>query len=162
MAKEDLATYLNDHLAGSAAALELLDDLQAIYSDTPIGPFFSKLHADITADREILESVMQHLQVKESGVRQATAWFAGKMTELKLWMDDSAKGALHLFESLEALSLGLEGQKSLWKALMVAAAEDAALRVANYEELVERVTEQRERVEAKRLVAAKTALAIHL
>lgn len=161
MAKEDLATYLNDHLAGSAAALELLDRLQRSYAESPLGPFFVKLHTDIAADREILEMVMKSLQVRQSGIRQATAWLAGKMSELKLWMDDSDKEALYLFESLEALSLGLEGQKSLWKALVVATEEDATLRVANYADLVERVTEQRNRVEEKRLIAARTALGIN-
>ncbi len=162
MAKADLATYLNDHLAGSTAALELLERLETIYADAPIGPFFTKLRADIGADREILEAIMKRLEIPQSGMRQATAWFAGKMTELKLWMDDSDKEALYLFESLEALSLGLEGQKSLWKALAAAAEEDAALHIANFPELVERVTEQRSRVEAQRLAAAKTALEINI
>ena len=33
MANEHLATYLNDHLAGSAVALELLDQLEVTHSD---------------------------------------------------------------------------------------------------------------------------------
>ncbi len=162
MAKEHIATYLNDHLAGSAAALELLDHLQTTYADSPLGPFFIKLRADIATDRTALETVMKRLHIAESGVRQATAWLTGKMTEMKLWVDDSSKGTLHLFESLEALSLGLEGQKSLWKAMAVAAEDDAALQVANYEALEGQATEQRERVEKQRLLAAKEALAIRV
>ena len=37
MANEHLATYLNDHLAGSAVTLELLDQLEATHSDGTLG-----------------------------------------------------------------------------------------------------------------------------
>ena len=86
------------------------------------------LRAEIATDREALATVMKRFQIPESGIRQATAWFAGKMTELKLWTDGSGRGPLHLFESLEALSLGLEGQKGLWKAMAVAAKDEPAYR----------------------------------
>ena len=41
MANEHLATYLNDHLAGSVVALEVLDQLEATHSDGALGDFFS-------------------------------------------------------------------------------------------------------------------------
>jgi len=41
MANEYLATYLNDHLAGSVVALELLAQLKATHSDGTLGDFFS-------------------------------------------------------------------------------------------------------------------------
>jgi len=41
MANEHLATYLNDHLAGSVVALELLDQLEATHYDGALGDFFS-------------------------------------------------------------------------------------------------------------------------
>jgi hypothetical protein len=63
-----------------------------------------------------------------------------------------------LFESLEALSLGIEGKKSLWVALSAAAEVSPELRIADYERLKKRAEEQRNRVEAKRLEVAKAAL----
>jgi hypothetical protein len=38
MAHEHLTTYLNDHLAGSVVALELLDHLQATHAGSELGP----------------------------------------------------------------------------------------------------------------------------
>jgi hypothetical protein len=38
MSKEDLSIYLNDHLAGSVGALELLDHLIETYKGKPLGP----------------------------------------------------------------------------------------------------------------------------
>jgi hypothetical protein len=49
------------------------------------------------------------------------------MTELKLRFDDPNAGPLRLFESLEALSLGIEGKRSLWIALTAAAENTPAL-----------------------------------
>jgi hypothetical protein len=40
------------------------------------------------------------------------------MSGLKLGIDDPPSGLLLLFESLEALSLGIEGKRSLWIALL--------------------------------------------
>ena len=62
--------------------------------------------------------------VAESRTRKATAWLTEKVTELKLRLDDPAGGALRLLEALEAVSLGIEGKRALWRAL-AAAAEDA-------------------------------------
>jgi hypothetical protein len=159
MAKEHVATYLNDHLAGSVVALELLEHLEATHANTPLAGFFSKLRADITADRLELESLMDRLQIAESRTRKASAWFAEKVTALKLRLDDPADGDLRLFESLEALSLGIEGKKALWKALSTAAKEAPALQLVDYVRLIGRAEEQRSRVEAMRLDTAKKALA---
>ncbi len=158
MANEHIATYLNDHLAGSVAALELLAHLEAAHEGTPLEGFLIALQADIAEDKEELESLMKRLNVSESLPRKASAWIAGKMTELKLRLDDSAGGDLHLFESLEALSLGIEGKLSLWRSLISASEISPALRIADYERLARRAVEQRSRVEAVRLEAAKKAL----
>ena len=158
MANEHIATYLNDHLAGSVVALELLEQLGATHANTPLADFFSKLRIDITADRQELASLMERLQIAESRTRKASAWLAEKVTALKLRLDDPADGDLRLFESLEALSLGIEGKKSLWLALSTAAKEIPALQLLDYERLRGRAEEQRSRVEAMRLDTAKRAL----
>jgi hypothetical protein len=49
---EHLATYLNDHLAGSVAALEVLEKLQAAYEGTELEQFCAELRNDIEADRQ--------------------------------------------------------------------------------------------------------------
>jgi hypothetical protein len=75
-----------------------------------------------------------------------------------LRLDDPARGALRLFEELEALSLGIEGKRSLWVALSAAAKDAPSLQLLDYERLASRAEEQRSRVEAKRLEAARKAL----
>jgi hypothetical protein len=121
--------------------------------------FAADLRAEIQADQQELQRLMGELNVTESRARQATAWIAEKMTMIKLRLDDWAGGDFRLFEALEALSLGIEGKKSLWVALAGAAENVPALRRLDYSRLVERALDQRDRVEAKRLETAQAALA---
>lgn len=158
MSNEHIATYLNDHLAGSVVAIELMENLQAVYAETPVADFIAKLRADIEADQSELQSLMGSLEVSESKTRKASAWLMEKVTELKLRLDDPTRGDLRLFESLEALSLGIEGKKSLWLALASAAEVSPRLRLVDYERLKQRAEEQRDRVETKRIELAKEAL----
>jgi hypothetical protein len=158
MTNEHLATYLNDHLAGSVAAIELLEDLEAAYAANELERFFTDLRNDIEADRQELNGLMEQLEIAQSRPRKAGAWIAGKFAELKMRLDDSAHGPLRLLESLDAVELGITGKLALWQALIAAAEVAPALRGAlDYQRLARRATEQIERVELRRLEAAKAA-----
>jgi len=158
MADKHLGIYLNDHLAGSTAALELLEHLEASHAGTDLARFVAGLRGDIEADRGELEGLLRQLQVTQSPVRKASAWVAGKVTDLKLRLDDREGGALRLFEALDALSIGIEGKRLLWRALSTLAQELPALRTLDYGRLIARAEEQRGRVEEVRLEAARQAL----
>jgi hypothetical protein len=158
MADEHIATYLNDHLAGAVAALDLLEHLESAHAGTPLQSFIAGIRADVEADRQELEALMGRLHVAESRTRKATAWLTEKFTEFKLKLDDPAGGALRLLESLEALSLGIEGKRSMWRALAEASEATPSLRGVDYERLIQRAEEQRSRVEEVRIEAAITAL----
>lgn len=158
LAHEQIETYLNDHLAGSVAALELLEHLEKSHAGTPLENFLRELRIDVEADRQELETLMRGLRVTESRTRKAAAWITEKITELKLRVDDPASGALRLLEGLEVLSLGIAGKKALWHALEVLARDSSELRVLQYPNLIKRAEEQRSRVERVRLEAAKKAL----
>ena len=158
MANEHLATYLNDHLSGSIAAIELLEHLESAYAGKELERFFAELRKDIEADRKELERLMERLEIAQSRPRKAGAWIAGKFAELKMRLDDSARGPLKLLESLEAVELGINGKLALWRALIAAVEIAPALRgVLDYQRLAGRATEQIERVELRRLEAAKAA-----
>src|SRR5438105_546827 len=98
MAGQHVATYLNDHLAGSVVALELLEHLERAQAGSPVARFAAELRADIAADRGELEVLMARLQVSVSRPRKVAAWFGEKMTELKLRLDDPSAGALRRLE----------------------------------------------------------------
>jgi hypothetical protein len=158
MANDSIATYLNDHLAGSVVALELLDQLEEERAGTSEASILADVHGDIVADRQELEALMAQLGITASQPRQATAWLTEKLSELKLRLDDPGHGGLRRLEALEAVSLGIAGKQSLWEALAAAAETAPELRGLDYARLVRRAETQREVVEKLRLAAAREAL----
>ena len=157
MADEHLATYLNDHLAGSVLAVDLLERLEV--ADTDMTDSLAALRNDIEADRRELQALMSRLGIVESRSRKVSGWLAEKLTQLKLRVDDRAGGSLWLLESLEAVALGIDGKLALWRALSAAADVAPELQSADYQRLARRAEEQRQRIEVLRLEAAKAALA---
>jgi hypothetical protein len=153
---EELTKYLNDHLAGSVGALELLDRLIEAYEGKPLANFFQKLRADIHQDQEQLKELIQKLGVEESAVRKAGAWIAEKLSRAKIELNESSKKDPGLFLALEALVLGITGKRSLWRALRAASQTVPQLARLDYTGLEKRAIEQCERVEAKRLEMART------
>lgn len=158
MVNESLATYLNDHLAGSVAALELLAALAEEREGTADAAILARMRADIEEDRATLVQYMERLGIPASKPRQATAWVAEKLVDLKLRLDDPGHGALRRLQTLETVSLGIEGKRLLATALLAAAAEpDIAAFGDDGEALERRAEEQRALVESLRLEAAREA-----
>src|SRR5688572_29804015 len=110
-----LATYLNDHLSGATAALELLEHMEKAHEE--LAPFLRKLRHDIELDRKELEALMGRLGATRGAVRQAAAWVAEKFARLKMKVDDPSGTKLKLLESLEAVAIGIHGKGALWRAL---------------------------------------------
>jgi hypothetical protein len=157
-AEAHLATYLNDHMAGAVTAIELLKSLERSHRD--LQPALAALRTDIEDDQTELRALMQRLNITERQARKLGGWLAEKATRAKVRLDDRAAGPLRLLESLEIVSLGIEGKLALWRALTSAAENSAALRIAGYERLANRAIDQRQRAEALRVEAAKAALAL--
>ena len=155
MATNQLSEYLNDHLAGSVAALELLDRLVETYAGKPLERFFRELRSDIHADQEQLEGLIKKLGIEESVVEKAGAWIAEKFSRPKIDLEPDSKSQLGLFLALEALVLGITGKRSLWRALEAAARAVPELARTDYSGLEKRAIDQCERVEARRLEIAR-------
>jgi hypothetical protein len=148
---------LNNHLAASVTILDLLSSLEAAQPNTDAAHFAAELRGEIEVEQQELENLMERLQITKNRPRQAVGWLAEKFSQVKLRLDDSNDGALHLLESLELVLIGIEGKRGLWSAL--AAAAIPGLQVNDYERLAKRSEEQQQRVETIRLAAAKTVFA---
>lgn len=154
---DPLGTYLHDHLAGARFGLELLEALCAEDNPPGVVHLAEKLRLEIEADRETLESIAKAIELDASRVKDAVGWLAEKASRLKLRRHSST--SLGLFESLEALSLGILGKKALWDALSVVALSDPRLAGPDYGTLSVRAWQQHVRVEEKRLEVARELFA---
>ncbi len=159
MRANHLATYLNDHLAGSVALIELLDHLLQTEAGKHRKDFLLELQSEVKADQLTLESIIRRTQAGTPQHRKAVAWLAEKFVRLKLRLDDSANGAWHWLEAIELVAIGIHGKQALWQALDAAAEQEPVLQGIDYEPRLQRAEAQHSRVEALRLEAAKTALA---
>jgi hypothetical protein len=97
---------------------------------------------------------MDRLGVTVSPTRKAGAWVATKLTEFKLAIDDPTDGALRVLESLEVLTMGIDGKGALWHALAASRHHFPELDAIDFDRLIERAEEQGTRVEHARLQAA--------
>ena len=153
---KELANYLNDHVAGAVAAVELLEHLVESHKGTPLEKFFENLRADVVADLEVLRKLLQRF-TRESVVRKAGAWIAEKIARTKVKVAGDKAGDLGLVQALEVLVLGITGKQLLWRALSASLGDSPLLRGADLGKLEERAIDQLERVETQRLEAARQA-----
>jgi hypothetical protein len=152
---DPLGTYLNDHRAGAAGAIELLEHLVAHHRGTELGTFAEDLLVRVRADRDVLERLVE--AVGEPNVlKEAAAWVGEKLSRLKLPKDDEA--GLGLFETLEALVLGITGKKALWDALAQIAPDDRRLAGVDFGALARDAQSQVNLVNARRLAMVHDAL----
>jgi hypothetical protein len=153
-----LVKYLNDHLAGSVAATELLEYLIARHRGAEKERIFTRLRSEVEEDQKLLQQVLESVGGKESRVRKAAAWLTEKVGQAKFHLDDPGEGELAELEALETLGLGIQGKLALWRALATVADRVPQLPELDFERLQRRAAEQHKRVEAQRLQAAQAAL----
>lgn len=153
----DLATYMNDHLAGATAALELLDHLIKRHKNKPIADFLKELETDIESDVRVLEQLIEKSGAGESTIRKAGAWFAEKIARTKFKAAGDQLDGLGLLQALETLEMGIRGKQLLWRAMSCArfhGAEDVDL-----PGLERRAVEQQQRLENQRMQTAREVFA---
>lgn len=156
---ENLTTYLNDHLAGSVGALELLDRLIEASEGAGLAEELVTLREDIEADQGTLKSLLERFATQESVVKKAGAWIAEKVMRGKMPLADTRKGELGMLEAFEVLSLGIQGKIGLWRALAIVEKDSDATFGLDFPELGSRAQQQFDQVEALRLRAAGRAFA---
>ena len=158
MSQSSLSTYLNDHLAGSVVALELLDHLMKLQAGTTGERQLAEIRAEVAEDQRSLQNMLRQVGGKESLARKTAGWLTGKVGRAKLRLDDRDSGRLEVLEALETLGLGIQGKAALWRALAVVGGGLPQLRAVDFSALEQRANRQFQRVDELRLQAAAAAL----
>ncbi|MCW3029546.1 MAG: hypothetical protein JWN81_2757 [Solirubrobacterales bacterium] len=156
---ELLPIYLNDHLAGSTAGLELARRLVRSNSRNDYGPGLARLAGEIEQDRKSLQSIMSDLDVGIDRVKVVLGWTAEKVGRLKLNGRLLSYSPLSRLMELEVLMLGVTGKLALWRTLRQLAAEDSRLDRRDLDRLIERAAGQQQEVETLRERAVIDAFA---
>jgi hypothetical protein len=154
MNEKYLRIYLQDHLAGSTAGLELARRTRGANEGTEYGPPLAKIADEIEADRRALQGVMEDLGFGGDKLKNIAAWALEKVGRLKLNGEITGYSPLSRMVELEGLLTGITGKWGLWVALLQIAPSEPRLEVARLERLRDRAEEQRETVEGLREKAA--------
>ena len=129
---DPLATYLEDHLAGAAYAIDLLGAIRDQHAGEPLGQFAARMLVEVKADNDVLKELAERIGTGSSGLKGYPAWVAEKVSRLKLKRD--ASDGLGTFEALEFLAL--------WQALAVAGTVDVRLNHIDFDHLAARAKTQ--------------------
>ncbi len=157
MQAKHLTTYMKDHLAGSVAAVELLDHLISSNRGKTHEQFFIQLRQEVGEDQEALRGLLHDLDSDSGALRDMTAFLSEKLARIKLLLEDPSGGQLARLEKLEALALGIDGKRALWQSFLAVAGEIPVLRKVDLVRLDKRAGDQRNRVEDLRVEAAREA-----
>ena len=155
-----LGIYLNDHLAGATAGVELAHRMARSHSGPEAASTMRSLAAEIARDRSALRDIMAGLGVPARAYKVCAGWIGEKVGRLKLNGRLRSRSPLSNLEELEMLRLGVEGKAAGWRTLRVLADSDPRLDSAQLEGLMSRARDQADLLEELRVRAADEILAV--
>jgi hypothetical protein len=153
-----LATYLNDHLGGSATGRELAKRIVANNRGNEYGTVVEQVAREIEEDVHSLLDLMRRLDVQPDRIKEALGWTTEKFGRLKLNGQLLGYSPLSRLLELEGLMLGITGKLAPWQVLRPLFQEDPRLEGFDFARLIERAQEQRRTVDRLRRRAGADAL----
>jgi hypothetical protein len=154
-----LGVYLRDHFAGAAAGLALAERCQRANDDNSLGAVMAEIAAELAADRDGLRTIMDTLDVSEDPLKAALGHAAEVVGRLKSNGVFTHYSPSSRVIELEGLLAGIDAKRNLWHSLRLAAATRPALDIGALDQLIERASSQRDRLQAEHERAARTAFA---
>ena len=111
--RKDFATYLREHLGSADAAIQMVQGLREAYRGTPEAVLFGSLYEQFRDDRAVVEGILAELGYTSRSDKR----LAARATDSALRVVAAgAAGDLSLFRKLEALAIGVQGKRCLWRA----------------------------------------------
>ena len=158
-AQDPLGIYLNDHLAGATAGLELARRVASAGQMPADAGTLARLAADIAQDRAALTDMMRTLGVPVRSYKVWAGWAGEKAGRLKPNGRLRIRSPLSNLLELELMRLGVQGKQALWRTLRTQASTDPRLDAGRLDELIARAEAQADLLEDLRVRAAPLVLA---
>jgi hypothetical protein len=114
--QQSLVAYLRDHLAGADAAIHVVRRLAATHAGSEDGRLFRQLAEEFAQDRATVRGLLAQLGASARSPKRV----AGRAAAAVLGFAAGSKpGPLSLLRTLEALAIGIQGKRCMWRALRV-------------------------------------------
>jgi hypothetical protein len=157
-AQDPLGIYLNDHLAGATAGLELARRVARAGQVPAPQPDLQGFADEVAEDRAALLGIMGALDVPVRSYKVWAAWAGEKAGRLKPNGRLTTRSPLSNLLELEMMRLGVEGKATGWRTLRKLADQDARLDAGQLEELLSRARRQSDFLEDARMRAAQQVI----
>ena len=157
-AQDPLGIYLNDHLAGATAGLELARRLARAGQVPASQPDLQQFADEVAGDRAALLRIMGALGVPARSYKVWAAWAGEKAGRLKPNGRLTTRSPLSSLLELEMMRLGVEGKAAGWRTLRELADRDGRLDTSQLEELLARARRQAGFLEESRGRAAQQVI----
>jgi hypothetical protein len=145
--RSNFAAYLRDHLTGADAAIHLVGRLREAHRSTPEGAVFASLYEQFREDRADVEALLDDLHESRLSIKRV----AGRATGTALRaVSGGQPGDLSLFRTMEALAIGVQGKRCLWRAAQRLATQPPARGRRSFVELEAAAVSQWEQIERYR------------
>ena len=142
-----LIAYLRDHLGGSDVAIRVVHRLCSMYDGTEEGRLFRRLSKELGEDRSVVKALLMRLGASEQSLKRLAGHASGAVLSVAA---GGAPGDLSLLRTLEALSIGVQGKRCLWRALQDVHPVSSSLRGMDFVELEAKAVRQWEDIEERR------------
>lgn len=147
---QSLVAYLRDHLGGADAAIRVVRRLAATHEGTADGRLFRQLAEEFEQDRATVRTLLAQLGASARSPKRV----AGRASAALLGVAaGGTPGQLSLLRTLEALAIGIQGKRCMWRALQTLDTARSTAQI-NPAELEAKALRQWEAVEGRRRVLA--------
>lgn len=109
-----LVAYLRDHLSGADAGIHVVRRLAHRHRDLQDGPLFAQLADEFEQERRVVATLLARLGASTQSAKR----LASRASAAVLGVAAGGRpGDLALLQTLEALAIGIQGKRCLWRAL---------------------------------------------
>jgi hypothetical protein len=158
--RQALIAYLRDHLSGSDMAIRVVRRLGSTHEGTEDGTLFRRLSKELEEDRSVVRALLTRLGASGRSMKRAAGYASGALLSVTA---GGAPGDLSLLRTLEALAIGVQGKRCLWRALQHLDTIPSTVHGVNFVDLEAKAVRQWEAIEERRraLVAGSFSVADH-
>ncbi len=146
--RASLVAYLREHLAGSDSAIQVVGRLRLVHAGTQEGRLFASLYDDFREEREVVRALLAQAGAAPLSVKRLVGQSNGAVLASAA---GGERGDLSLFRTLEALSVGVQGKRCLWRALQSLLGDQPIPSVRSLDGLEAMAVRQWEAIEERRL-----------
>ena len=146
--RQRLIAYLRDHLGGSDVAIRVVRRLVETYDGTPDGALCRRLATEFDEDRAVVRLLLAQLGASGRSIKRAAGYASGSLLRVAA---GGEPGDLSLLRTLEALAIGVQGKRCLWRALQALHTLPSTVDGMSLVDLEAKAVRQWEAIEQRRL-----------